>query len=114
MQWTWLTDEAGWLDILAQSEQRAVLLFKHSHRCSLSSIAKHRLDTYQAYPAMSGWIIDVIHQRPLAQLITRELDVVHASPQALILRNRECIWEEDHLDIQAEEIGVLLQSPSPA
>ncbi len=113
MQWTWLTDEIGWYDILALSEQRTVLLFKHSHKCSLSSIAKHRLDDHPSNPELSGWIIDVVAHRALARLIARELDVIHESPQVLIIEKQECIWEEDHLDIQADEVEKMFLGSAP-
>lgn len=109
MQWTWLTDESGWRQLLAHSEQQAVLVFKHSHRCSLSSIVKNRLDGHATKPELFGWIIDVITERSLARLIATELNVYHASPQVLIIKNQECIWDEDHLDIQPDEVEGMLR-----
>lgn len=113
MQWTWLTDETGWRQLLAHSEQCALVVFKHSHRCSLSSIVKHRLDGHATNPELTGWIIDVVAERELARLIANELEVNHASPQVLIIKNQECIWDEDHLDIYAEEVeGILREATS--
>ena len=108
MHWTWLTDDLGWQQFLSLSTERPVFLFKHSHRCSLSSIVKIRLEEHFASMGLDAWIIDVVSQRKLSQLIAVEMGVIHESPQALIVHTGECIWDEDHLDIHGKEVACFL------
>ncbi len=110
MEWAVLTSEDDWQQILIRSERQPVLLFKHSSRCSLSSIVKHRLDDFDWPSSTEGWFLDVIRYRSLSQQIARELNVIHESPQVLIIQAGACEWDEDHLEIHAHEVNSALLS----
>ncbi|MCF8236706.1 MAG: bacillithiol system redox-active protein YtxJ [Saprospiraceae bacterium] len=110
MQWADLTDENGWQQILQRSKSNPVLLFKHSSRCSLSSIVKYRLDDFPWTSKTDAWFLDVIQYRALSRQIARELDMIHESPQVLIIHGGICEWDEDHLEIQGDEVNAILQS----
>ena len=49
--------------------------------------------------------LDLLAHRNISNAIAEKLQVHHESPQAIILRNREVIYEESHMAIQMDEIA---------
>jgi len=76
------------------------LLFKHSHRCPISTRARAEYDAFvAAHPDVAtGWI-DVVADRELSLAAADETGVEHASPQALLLREGRAAWHASHFDI---------------
>lgn len=75
------------------------LLFKHSHRCSVSVRAFSEYEAFLADHDMpSGWI-DVVESREVSAQVTQTTGIQHKSPQALLIRDGEVIWHASHFDI---------------
>jgi bacillithiol system protein YtxJ len=102
-----LTDEAGLQALIAASQGAPVLIFKHSTRCSISSMALNRMEN--ANPPLQYHIVDVISNRPVSNKIAEVFSVHHESPQLLIIYKGECMYEASHLEIQPREIFQELQ-----
>lgn len=111
MEWLPLKAIEDWQHVLQMSELSPVVVFKHSTRCSLSSLARQRLVDYDWPVSTRIWWVDVIEQRELSRHIAAETQVHHESPQVLLIENRICFWDEDHLDIQPKEIHAALRTP---
>jgi bacillithiol system protein YtxJ len=45
------------------------------------------------------YYLGVIEQRPLSNYVAEVLNIRHESPQLLVVRNGECIFNESHLMI---------------
>lgn len=105
MKWTALTTEAQFRDILEKSAQTPQVIFKHSNRCSISSVAKSRLEGKTQPPSIDFYLLDVIAYRSLSALVAQELSVQHESPQVLLIKNGQCIYDESHLGIRMDEIA---------
>lgn len=106
MNWHPLTDLAQ-LDVLVeQSYQHPVLIFKHSTRCSISSMALSRLerDWQEGNGTPAPYYLDLIAYRPVSNAIAERLGVEHQSPQVLLLRNGKCVYHASHSAIRFQEI----------
>lgn len=81
------------------------ILFKHSTRCSISLMAKRKFEfEWDALPAdTSVYFLDLIKNRHVSNTIAEMFDVHHESPQLLLIKDGECIYETSHGDISAEE-----------
>lgn len=102
-----ILDHLGQLDTLyKESFDQPVLLFKHSTRCSISDIAHRRIMAPAAFTSTSiqFYYLDLIRYREISNEIALRFKVHHESPQVLILRDGECVFECSHLDIQVDEI----------
>ena len=104
MNWIALTDDAGLEDIKKRSLEKPQVIFKHSTRCSISSMAKNRLERSDAPEALDFHILDLIRHRDISGKIAADFSVEHESPQILLIRNGECIYDESHTGISMEEI----------
>ncbi|MCB0699419.1 MAG: bacillithiol system redox-active protein YtxJ [Chitinophagales bacterium] len=104
MNWIELTDEAQLDAIIEESKQAPVVIFKHSTRCSISSMAKNRLDKADNPDNMKFYYLDLITYRPISNKIAEVFQEHHESPQVLLIRNGECVYEESHNGINIDDI----------
>ena len=104
MTWIPLEDEAQIDQIIADSQQKPQVIFKHSTRCSISSMAKNRLDKKNAPEGIAFFYLDLIQFRKLSNKIASDFKVTHQSPQVLIIDHGTCIYHESHSGITMDEI----------
>ena len=110
MNWKDLTEEAQLNAIKEESKERPVVIFKHSTRCSISSMAKSRLERGAAPEEASFYYLDLIRYRNVSNKIAEVFGVYHESPQVLIIRNAECVYDESHNGISMDEISGQVKS----
>ena len=93
--------------IIDASHQQDVLLFKHSTRCSLSTVAKIKLENDFDLLKKNNiqlYIIDLIRFRDISNLIEETLNVRHESPQVILLKNGKVVRHESHNRINVNDI----------
>ena len=103
MVWKQLNDAEEWKHILSQSFERPQVVFKHSTRCSISSLAKTRLEKTFSY-THPFYLLDLLQYRPISNQIAEDLKVTHESPQVLVIKDGACIYYESHTAIDYDEI----------
>jgi bacillithiol system protein YtxJ len=82
-----------------------VLLFKHSTRCSISSMALNRIESkWIDTPAIQTYYLDLLNHRDISNEIASLFNVEHASPQVLLIKNGECFYHNSHSAISAPSI----------
>lgn len=86
------------------SNQRPQVIFKHSTRCSISSLVKNRLERSDSPQDIDFYYLDLLAYRPLSQSIADTFDVYHESPQVLLIVKGECIYDESHQGITMDEL----------
>lgn len=104
MNWISLTEEGQLEQIKEESRQHPIVIFKHSTRCSISSMAKNRLEREKAGDQLPFYFLDLIRFRPISNKVAEEFHVHHESPQVLVIKNGECIYDESHNGINMQEI----------
>jgi len=104
MNWIPLQDEMQLEEIVADSNAVPQVIFKHSTRCAVSSMAKNRLERREAPNGINFYLLDLIRHRNLSNRIASDFGVSHQSPQVLVINNGKCIYNESHSGIIFEEI----------
>ena len=81
------------------------ILFKHSTRCSISLMAKKKFEhEWDSLPTNTTlYFLDMIKNRSISSAIADLFKVHHQSPQVLLIKDGECIYEASHGEISAEE-----------
>jgi bacillithiol system protein YtxJ len=98
-------------DVATALAEPLAVLYKHSPICPTSGIAYEEMRSLRRLQTdVPVYMVDVIHSRPLSRKIAEQVGVVHASPQAIILRAGVPAWHGSHFDLRAEEIARRLQS----
>lgn len=110
MEWNILTETAQIEEIKANSFESPQLIFKHSYRCGVSSMALKQWErsvNQQPLPAEQH-IVDVVKDRMLSRDIAEVFRITHESPQILLISNGKCIFNSSHEDIDSSDIADLL------
>ncbi len=92
-------------DIKELSKTRPQVIFKHSTRCSISTMAKSRLERNEQPDSGDFYFLDLLKYRSISDQIATDFAVTHQSPQILLIKNTECVYEESHSGIQMDEIA---------
>ena len=107
MQWIDLNDLAQLNTI--KNDDNYSIIFKHSTRCSISSMVKRRFEQdWDALPeGINLYFLDLISHRAISAEIAEVFQVHHESPQLLLIKNGECVLDSSHGDILVEEVAEL-------
>ncbi len=100
-------ESSSQLDTIAQkSHDVPCIIFKHSTRCNISVMAKSRFEKYWDFDdkEIQSYFLDLLSFRFLSNEIAERFNVYHESPQLLLIRNGECIYDASHLDISVAEL----------
>lgn len=104
MNWITLNDESQLQEIISRSNKKPQVIFKHSTRCSVSSMAKNRLERNDQPENIDFYYLDLLKNRGLSNKIASDFHVQHQSPQVIVLKNGKPIYNESHSGIIMEEI----------
>ncbi len=108
--WKPITTEQQVKDIVALSNEKPQIIFKDSVTCGISAYAKERLvkgnDLLIAKADFN--YLDLLSYRSVSNFIAEELNVIHQSPQIIVLKDGEVVYRVSHHSIQAEEIAKYL------
>lgn len=103
--WVNLTSEEQLRDLIANSAEQPVAIFKHSTRCSISSMALSRFENKwnQELPLTCVYL-DLLAYRPLSNLLAELSGIEHESPQLIAFKNNEVVYQASHNGIDAEAV----------
>lgn len=104
MSWIQLLTEQQVEEIKMNSSDKPQVIFKHSSRCSVSSIARNRLDRNGFPEGIDFYFLDIINHRNISNKIAKDFEVRHESPQVLVINNGKCVYDESHSAIYMEDI----------
>jgi bacillithiol system protein YtxJ len=108
MNITHITSINDFENLLAESDNQPVLLFKHSTRCPVSFAA---LDEFHDFVADYGGDslqcaqVDVIRDRQVSNAIAATLDITHQSPQAILIFKQKPVWNASHSAITQDSLS---------
>jgi bacillithiol system protein YtxJ len=105
MDWKNLTSIDQLETITANSFNTPQVLFKHSTRCSISSMALNRLESSTPPTGIDFYLLDLLQHRDISAAIADKFKVHHESPQVLVIMSGECTYDESHMGISMDEIA---------
>jgi bacillithiol system protein YtxJ len=86
------------------------MILKHSTRCSISAAALARLDRSDAPERLEpAFYLDLLRFRPLSNAIEARYGIEHASPQVLIIRNGQCVFDTSHFGIVFRDVAAAME-----
>lgn len=92
--------------ITEDSKQKPVVFFKHSTRCGTSLHAKHRLESEWNIDEsqVDFYYLDLLRHRDVSNAIAERFNVVHQSPQIIIIKNEQAVFHTSHNAISVNGI----------
>lgn len=110
-----LTTVEQWDQALKSTSDKPLLVFKHSTSCSISAGAHDEFFNYvnDAKTAPVDFaIVHVIEERPVSNAIAEQLAVKHASPQAILIKDGQSVWDTSHWHITYNFLSEKLGNPA--
>jgi len=106
MTWNILSEPNQINEIIEASKLKPQLFFKHSTRCSISTMALNRFEKsgILSNETIDCWYLDLLEFRPISLEIEKLTKVVHQSPQAIVVHNEQVVYAESHGMIDSSEI----------
>jgi bacillithiol system protein YtxJ len=97
---------------LEESNQKAVLLFKHSLTCPISARAFNEFKSYlkEADTRASYKLITVQNARNVSNEAAARLNVEHQSPQAILVLHGRKVWDASHFAITATALEQAIEN----
>ena len=94
---TLLTDK-GQLEELWKHD--IAVIYKHSPICTLSAGSVYQVNRYlETDPDVPVYIVDVLGAREVSNAISDHLGLQHESPQVIVVRRGQAVWDKSHFGI---------------
>ncbi|MDQ1001187.1 bacillithiol system protein YtxJ [Neobacillus niacini] len=85
-------------DLLKQEDK--FFLLKHSLTCPISHAAYQEYEKYAGSDeSIPAYFLAVQDARPLSNEVAEKFEIKHESPQALLIKNGEPVWNASHWKI---------------
>ena len=110
LPWIFLTSENQLEEITKKSFEKTQVIFKHSTRCSISSISMNKFVRNYEVPVEDAdlYYLDLLNYRSVSDEVGYQFQVMHQSPQVLVIKNGEAIYDASHYAIQTDKILELI------
>lgn len=104
--WEQLTQTSQLETILEESKEKPVLIYKHSTRCGISSMALDRLERSwdKDGDAIKPYFLDLIAHRNISNIVAEMFNVYHQSPQIIVIKNGKAVFDESHMGISFQAL----------
>lgn len=105
INWIPLTDLGQLNEIIELSNEKPVAIFKHSTRCSVSRMALKQFENeFNSADSVETYFLDLIAYRDVSNEIATRFQVVHQSPQLVLIKEGKSVYNASHSDIDAQEL----------
>lgn len=105
--WKPLTSAIQLDEILELSKTKTVLIFKHSTRCGISRMVLSRFEESLADnpEEVLLYYLDLLNYRAISDEIAARFQVMHQSPQLLVIKNEVCVNHGSHYEVLEMDIN---------
>lgn len=111
IKWRPLTDIGQLNEIVHESVEKPVLIFKHSTRCGISRGVLRQFESdFDLEDEVTPYFLDLLNYRDVSNEITNRFGVEHQSPQLLLIINGKAIYNASHSDIEIDDLKLKLDN----
>ena len=98
LPWIDLTEVAQIQEIIDKSLTKTQIVFKHSTRCGISRMVKKQfISDYEfSENEVDLYYLDLIQYREVSNEVANTFDIVHESPQLLVIKNGIAVANDSH------------------
>lgn len=110
--WIPLTALSTLEEIKELSKQQTVAIFKHSTRCGISRTVKRQFekaftDNVANQPTdIVLYYLDLLNHRDISNAIANVFEVIHQSPQLIVIKNGKAVHHSSHYEINAKALNI--------
>ena len=98
----------------ARSMIEPVVVFKHSQTCSISTMARRRMQQLVEEGGLPVYEVIVQSSRDISQKLARDLGIRHQSPQIIVIHRRKPVYDTSHSMITPDRIRAAIAQVTEA
>ncbi len=93
-------------EIKEQSKSQPVAIFKHSTRCGISRMVMRQFESNYSLndTQLKLYYLDLLNYRSISDEVGYAFQVMHQSPQLIVIKNGTAVAHASHHGIQANEL----------
>lgn len=106
VNWIPLTDISQLSEIEENSNGKTIGIFKHSTRCSISRFALKQFENEYdlTEDEIDLYFLDLLNHRDISNEIANQFNVMHQSPQILVIKNGVAVYNASHDSINVHDL----------
>jgi len=110
VNWIPLTSLEQLESIKTASETEAILIFKHSTRCGISRMVIKQFENLftEETKNLKSYYLDLLNYRNISDEVGYSFQVMHQSPQLIVVRNGVAVAHSSHNDITQTNLSKFL------
>ena len=83
------------------SINQSILIFKHSTRCGISRMVIKQFESLfnEENKQLKVYYLDLLNYREVSSKLSEVFQVIHQSPQLLVIKNGISVYNESHYEI---------------
>ncbi|MGY0406955.1 MAG: bacillithiol system redox-active protein YtxJ [Polaribacter sp.] len=107
LNWIPLTSLEQLEIIEKQSSIETILIFKHSTRCGISSMVIKQFEKLftEEYQQLKAYYLDLLNYRDLSDEVGYKFQVLHQSPQLIVVKNGVSVYNMSHYEITQTDLS---------
>lgn len=103
--WRQLRDLGQLNEIVNESADKTVIIFKHSTRCGVSRMGLKQFENeFSMHEEITPYFLDILAYRALSNEIAHWFGVLHQSPQLIVIKDGKAVLNESHGSIDASQL----------
>ena len=101
LSWTPLISVEEINTIKEISKNQSILIFKHSTRCGISRMIIKQFESLfnEENKQLKVYYLDLLNFREVSSKLSEVFQVIHQSPQLLVIKNGISVYSESHYEI---------------
>src|SRR5699024_7314952 len=101
--WKVLNSTAQVAELAEKSQEKLIVIFKHSTRCATSRMALRAFESGFDFPEekVEIYFLDLLSFRAVSDEVANRFQVWHESPQIILLKNKKTVHHSSHHQISA-------------
>lgn len=106
LNWLPLTSLEQLKEIKKQSLTESVFIFKHSTRCGISKMVIKQFENLFAeeHQNLKVYYLDLLNYRDISAALAETFQVMHQSPQLIVVKNEVSVHYASHSDITQTDL----------
>ena len=104
--WINLNSLSQLVEVEEKSKTKTQVIFKHSTRCGISRMVMNQfVDAYDVDANLDLYYLDLLNYRDVSNEVGYKFQVMHQSPQMLIIKNGVAVTHASHGAINDLDMG---------
>lgn len=103
--WKQLLDVLQLDDLVIESKENPILIFKHSTRCGVSRMVLKQFENeFDLQEEIIPYFLDVLAHRNVSNEIASRFGIRHETPQIVVIGNGQLVFDASHSDINVADL----------